>query len=133
MKGNITISRPSYGDGRENIVISIRDRDSGERFCEVNIDYKSFTKLITGQSEIDCELNVKNLERVGKKRENDTINFPFDETYSNERNELASEKAKEYTPEGWTCDNYFGSQTSFFRKDGVDYARATIRRWIDKE
>lgn len=30
----------------------------------------------------------------------------------------------------WVSDNYFQSQDSFFSKDGKNYARAVIRRWV---
>lgn len=133
MKGSITISRPSYGDGRELIVVQIRDGDSGERFLDVEIGYNDYAKLITGQSEIPCDLKVRNLDHVGKVRETDTIEFPFSSVYCDNRDEKAIEEAKKYTPDGWICDNYFGSQTSFFSKDDTGYAKATIRRWIVKE
>lgn len=132
MKGKLTISRPQYSDGRKLISIQVRDEDSVTRFLTLDIGYAEFAEAITGLSEMDCELSVRNLERVGKTRVSKDITFPCkkDNGYSGYPSKAeAIEQAKAYTPEGWECDNYFGSQTSFFENDGVTYARTSIKRW----
>ena len=46
-------------------------------------------------------------------------------------NQLELQKiAQSHLSDGWIADAYFGSQNSFFKKDGKQYARATIRRWL---
>jgi hypothetical protein len=49
-----------------------------------------------------------------------------------ERNEVAVKAAAEYVAKnrpGWIARTYFGSQNSFFTKNGKQYARCTIERW----
>ena len=68
-------------------------------------------------------------------KEIDKIEFIIPNNISyQERNKIAYKKAKEYClshcDTGWIPDNYFNSKNSFFTKNGQDYARCTIRRWI---
>ena len=132
-KGKITISRPSYGDGREKIVISIEDRDAVVRFVEVELDLPEFAKAITGQGNINCELKYRNLEVLGKKRETKEITFKISDKYiHSDRKQLAIEAAKEHTPEGWIASEYYGSQSSFFTKNNEQWAKTTITTGVDK-
>jgi len=129
MKGNITISRPSYGDGRKLITIQVKDRESVTRFLDIEMELDKFAELLTGLSEVEIDFKVRDLERVGKVREEETIEFRIGSGF-NDRKKVAIEEAKKHTPDGWICDNYFGSQTSFFVKDDISYARTTIKRWV---
>ncbi len=129
MKGNITISRPTYGDDRKLITIQVKDRESVTRFLDIEIEYDKFAQLITGLSEVDCDFSVRDLDHVGKVREVENIEFPINCKGYEGRKDCAIEEAKKHTPDGWVCDNYFGSQTSFFTRDDVAYARTTIKRW----
>jgi hypothetical protein len=128
MKGNITISRPTYGDDRKLITIQVKDRESVTRFLDIEIEYDNFAQLITGLSEVEIDFTVRDLEHVGKVREVKELEFPIGSGFD-DRKEVAIREAKKHTPDGWVCDNYFGSQTSFFTKDDVSYARTTIKRW----
>ena len=129
IKGSITISRPSYGDGRKKITIEIMDRNAVTRFLDIEIDYDKFAELVTGLSSVDCDFTVRGLDRVGKTRESKTLEFPFKHVYTGIK-ESAYKEALKQTPEGWECSSYFSSQTSFFTKDDEDYARTNITRWI---
>ena len=68
MKGNITITRPSYGSEKEVIKIQVRDKNSRIAFLECEITLENYAKLLTGLSEVELDMNVKGLEFVGKKR-----------------------------------------------------------------
>lgn len=132
MKGKISISRPSYGDGKEKININIRDDESGIRFLEIEIGYPEFTQAITGLSSIECDFEVRGLDRIGKKLEIADIEFFVSSKglYGSDRKDIARDAAKANTPDGWVADTYFGSQNSFFSKDDEEWARTTIRRWV---
>lgn len=62
-----------------------------------------------------------------------TAIFELPEANYMNRKEVAIETIKTVCPDGWTPDLYFGSQNSFFRENGKEYARVTIRRWIEKD
>lgn len=130
-KAQLTITRPTYGDGRKKIKISVRDIDARFEFLELEIDLASFTECLTGLSHVNCDMKVKGLENVGKKRESKTIEFEMSENNHRSKEE-AIRLSKEVTPDGWICSGYFGSKDSFFRINGKPYARTTISRWVDK-
>lgn len=128
MKGNITISRPSYGDGRKIITIQVKDHDAVARFLDIEISYENFAQLITGLSEVDIDFTVRDLDHVGKTREIKPLMFPINAGFD-DRVDVAIKEAKKHTPDGWIADTYFRSQNSFFTKDGIEYARTSIKRW----
>ena len=132
MKGKLTISRPSYGDGRRKISINVKDVDAGIRFLELEIDLDSFAEAITGLSEIECDLKVMALHNVGKKIERNKIEFKLPSDDICDRKYLAEEELDKVIPEGWSSMETFSSQNSFFKVDGEPWARANIMRWIIK-
>ena len=130
IKGSLTISRPTCGDGREYISIQVKDVNSRVRFLEVEISYAEFTACLTGRSETKCDLVINNLSNVGKTKKTDTITFELpNHSYSNKK-EIAILEAKNRTPIGWEFETYFGSQGSFFQKDGKSWATTGIYRWV---
>jgi hypothetical protein len=75
---------------------------------------------------------VFGLDRVGKKMEWKELVFTMPENVGyKERDKIAYEQALKSVPEGWVVSNYFGSQGTFFVKDGKSFGRATIRRWVE--
>ena len=131
-KANLSITRPSYGDGSRKISITVKDKDARIRFLDIEIDYDKFAECITGLSEIECTMKVRGLENVGKNIETMTVEFGISGPQYNIDKEDIIMQAKEHTPEGWTCSTYFGSKSSFFEIDGKDFARTTASRWVDK-
>lgn len=129
LKGNLTISRPSYGNGKEVITIQIVDERSRERFVTVEISYADFTRALTGASEIPCDLVIKRLERIGMKKETLPLEFliPKDAYHNKDK---AMQIANEQTPEGWQAVNYFNSQNSFFVRNGKSWAKTVMVRWV---
>ena len=81
-KGKLTISRPSFGSDKEVIAISVIDKDAVVEFLEIEIDLDEFARCITGLSNIDCNFETRYLEVVGKKREQDTIQFKISDDYN---------------------------------------------------
>jgi hypothetical protein len=131
-KAKLNISRPSYGDGREKISITVKDVDAGLEFLEIEIDLDRFAKCITGQPMMDCEMEFSNLVYVGKKREREKIEFKLDEGSDYREKEAAALQVEKHVPEGWIASTYFGSQDSIFSRDGGRWARTQINRWVDK-
>lgn len=132
-KAKLTISNPHYGDGRKKINISIQDDCARIQFLDIEIDHDKFAQAITGLSSVECEMEFRGLENVGKVIEKQGIEFEVPDCEWRDREKIASKLADEMAPEGWVASHYFGSQGSFFTKDGKSYARTTISRWVDKE
>ena len=89
--------------------------------------------VLSRQGCVDCECITGDLCKIGKKHENKY--FEFEVTYSSSEDDLALACNEALFREGmheWVSDNYYRSQNSLFKKDGKNYARATIRRWVDK-
>jgi len=131
-KAKLTISRPSYGDGRKKITIRVEDDDAVIRFLDIEMDLADFAECITGLSYVNCEMEVRGLENVGKKRESMPIIFEMTAVDYDVKVDTAIKLAEEAAPEGWVCSSYFGSQDSFFYKDGKYYGRTTAYRWVEK-
>jgi len=80
---------------------------------------------------VECEIEVRGLEKIGKKHENKRFEFEIPRDLASSRNESELQKlAQSLLKDGWIAERYFSSQDSFFKKDGVQYARCTIRRWV---
>ena len=120
--------------GEDGLTIEIRDDDASITFVNIHMTpsqvTQAFSRLMNTRVE-KCE--IRGIEHVGKVMEWRDFEFPIAESGYNQRKLLAAEKVKEVCPEGWIPSTYFGSKDSFFQKDGVPYAKTTIRRWVDKE
>lgn len=129
----LTISRPSYGTGEKKISITVKDKDAGIRFLEIEIDYDTFAEALTGLSESDCMMTVRGLENVGKNIERKEFKFKMPDCGYHNVKDVAAQEAEKLAPEGWKVSTYFGSKDSFFEKDGERHAKTTISRWVKKE
>jgi len=49
------------------------------------------------------------------------------------RKEVARGEALRVAPKGWEPSLSFGSQGSFFRRDGNEWASTIVSRWVDRE
>lgn len=88
---------------------------------------------LTGFAYQHCTFDVRQLDCIGKVREQDTITFPV----KTSDKKLAVEEAKKYTPEGWVAYTSYNSQDSFkyvAEEIGNSYiAKTQIVRWVDKK
>ena len=136
--GRISLSFGTYSGERHTVVnISIEDRDASITFAEVELTAVDFADLLASRSDRPCKITVRNLKNVGKTMERgEQLVFvvPKDMRYerSSDRKDDLIKLAEEACPEGWLFSSYFGSQDSFFSKDGVTYAQTNTYRWIDK-
>lgn len=127
INGDITILADK--DGAR---IEIRDRDASVLFVEINLSSQQFCQALGRLAHVKCNLNVSGLNKVGKKHENKTFEFELPknmELWGTDK-KIIADYAETITPEGWKNDRYFNSRDSFFTKDGKDWARCTIRRWV---
>ena len=130
--GAVTI----LGDNDE-VVITIEDRDACVVIAKLMLTSAEFCLATMGRrSSVPCQVSIGPLEYVGKVMQVDRLEFPMGEEYEfvhgDERRRAAVTLAQMVTPEEYEADSYFGAQDSFFRRNGVLWARCTIRRWVDK-
>lgn len=112
--GKITISRPTYGDGRKKIVIRVEDAKSGTSFLEVEMEYADFAEALTGMGNVPCELEARGLDVVGKQCQREQIQLEVNwHSYSNDLPDYVWEEAlKEVEVDGWVVSRYLGSRNS---------------------
>ena len=126
MKAKVTISRSS-----DDIVrIRIRDVASGVEFAEIGLTVEAYGYAITGLSEQEGELEVRGLERVGKKRitEPRTIACPINSYDKNLLGAWLKENAQE---DGWIVSTYLGSQSSVSHEEGKTILRYSVTKYVD--
>lgn len=123
-KGQITISRPQFGNEEEVIRIVVRDEGSRTQFLEIDMTPEQFALALTGLSERPCKIEPFRLDTVGKIRESERITFVLPQDYL-DRHKLSRyykeeiRKHMELDPEGlfaqtdgWELSIYLGGQTS---------------------
>ena len=116
---------------REGTTIEIEDENANARFLKITLTPEQLSAALSRQMSIECEIEVRGLEKIGKVHENKSFEFEIPNELSSSRNESELHKlAQSLLSDGWIADKYFSSQNSFFKKDGVQYARCTIRRWL---
>jgi hypothetical protein len=126
LKGKISILI-----NREYTDIEIEDDLANVTFLKVRLTPEQLSMVLSRLACVDCKLDVHGLEKVGKRHECKT--FEFEITYSKSKQDLVlacNEALFLQGMHGWVSDNHFNSQNSFFKKDGRDWARCTIRRWV---
>lgn len=117
----------------DGLKIELHDEEAGVLFAHVALNAAQTCQAMSRLSQTRCNVEVRNLEKVGKREEYKPFIFPIpdDVGYGKERDRAATQAALELCPEGWTPDTYFGSQDSFLIQDGKPMARCMIRRWVD--
>jgi len=125
----ITISRVRGSDD-PYIAVEITDDTSGMTFVCMKLALDAFAEAVTGLSCVHGSGEVNGLDRVGKKMEHKTFEFSLGKTGVFRDKEAAQKIVQKKCPKGWTPDDSFNSQNSFFDKDGERWARCIIRRWV---
>jgi hypothetical protein len=116
----------------DKTTINIKDSDAAITFVKLELSPEQLCQAMSRLVNVDCEIDVYGLDLVGKKHETKTFEFQLPEkSFYNKK--IAWETAQKLCPKGWTPENYFGSQNSFFHNENDEiWARCTIRRWVDK-
>jgi hypothetical protein len=116
----------------DSIRISLYDTDSCLTFVEMEMTREQFinaTMNRLGNCNVE-KSTVRSLELVGKKREGDTLEFKMPDVSIRNQHETAVKEALRVCPEGWEPATAFSSQGSFFTKNGEQWARTPIMRWV---
>lgn len=126
LKGKITIRI-----NRDETTIEIEDDVANTTFVIVRLTPEQLSTALSRQAYVDCELEVAGLDRVGTRHENETFEFEIPEALaSSSKTEELQKIAQSKLTDGWIAEGYFASQNTFFKKEGVQYARCTIRRYV---
>ena len=121
------------GDEGE-VRIEIQDPASRVMFLELRLTPEDFCAAAMGRlSGVNAAATVRSLRKVGLTTEHQPLEFQIPDTDYAARAAVACELADKHCPDGWVASHYFGSQGSFFRRDGESWARTTIRRWLLQE
>ncbi len=130
MKGKLTITKNS----RNVINVTLRDEKSRIRFVTATISRTNFADALFGLSEVECDIKVKGLVNVGRKKVTKSLEFKMDlvdDDYGDVRKDRALEIARSHCGYEWSVwDTRFSSQTSFFDKDGELWARTSLYKFI---
>lgn len=123
MKGSIT-----FLPSQEGTTIKVRCESSKITFLEVTLTNDQLASMMSRLANTECEISVKGLDKVGKQHEHRVFEFEYasKDTLSLDC-DVAMANAGLFD---WTPETYYGSQGSFFQRDGKDFARTTIRRWV---
>lgn len=126
----LSISRPQYGNGKRKINITIQDEASGIQFVDLEIELEHMMEALTGLHGCPCEVEVRGLGNVGKKRviERREIICPL-KIYNREQlHEWLSANAQE---DGWILDAYLGSRGSVSSHSDGTLLRYQVTKFID--
>lgn len=116
---------------RHSTTIEIHDDEANTTFCLIELTPDQLSAALSRLSRVECDLDVRGFGRVGKTHENKDFEFEIPKPdMTDEELGRYSQEILDSNGEGWISDKYFGSQSSFFYKDGKKFARTTIRRWI---
>ena len=116
---------------REQTDIEVTDESANVTFLRITLTPEQLSAALSRQMRVECKIKVVGIDKIGKKHENKTFEFEIPSNLSSSRHEIELQKiAQSLLKDGWVADKYFSSQNSFFKKDGVQYARCTIRRWV---
>lgn len=137
--GKITISR-CWGGDTDEIRVTLQDEVSGCQIVEARLSLENFTKAVTAQAYIDCELEVYNKAPVGKKREHKEEWVPYKSEYHKRDDKLEKLKDKALAPfevDGWHCGyrDDLGNHHKYSKRkiNGKEVEGYTIGfvRWVD--
>jgi hypothetical protein len=116
---------------RDGTTIEVEDENANARFLKITLTPEQLSAALSRQMAVECEIEVRGLEKIGKKHENKRFEFEIPSDLASSRNDLELQKlAQSLLSDGWIAEKYFSSKDSFFKKDGVQYAICTIRRWV---
>lgn len=114
--------------------IIVHDDTSNVDVVKITLTPDQLSSALSRLSMTACKVTTGDLSRVGKVMENKYFEFEVPENiYRKDHEELVNlcnDALKKSEMIDWVSDNYYGSQNSFFKKEGISYARTTVRRWI---
>jgi len=113
--------------------IEVEDRKSRTAFIRLKLNRKQTCQALSRLC-TTCEMDIRGLDRVGKRHEHKVFEFKMPPSEYKTRKKIAVEEVKRVCPTGWIPDIGFSSQNSFFNKgkyeERDEWARTTIRRYV---
>lgn len=122
----------------DRTILEIEDDNASTTFLKAELTPEQTIDILSHRGKVECKLDVRGLDKVGKKHENKDFVFEIPKdllgvSFHSEKLEelkIHAQKLLDEQGDDWVSDGYFNSQNSFFTKDKKEYARVTIRRWI---
>lgn len=136
--GSIGISKIN-GSEEHYIEIQIEDKDSCSRFVTVEISLKEFAEAITGLHGAKCTLQFRDLDKVGKLREQkeEFIKTPKEfpgnwDSSKEEKTKWAKEIVKPFEVNGWEAmlnqiDNHY------YYQSGKEEHKFVFIRYVERK
>lgn len=115
--------------------IRITNNQSNTDFVRAKLTPEQLSMCLSRMGNTKCEVDVYGLDKIGKTHENTKFEFEILDSMHKKGNEVSLhatciESLQKQGMEGWIPDAYYGSQDSFFSRNGKHFARVTIRRWV---
>lgn len=115
--------------------VTIEVSEGYSKVITLTTTHRDFMRALGRLADVPCTEGVLlRPDVVGKVEEHKPLEFPLPgvpTTVMHQHRVAAAEReALRLCPKGWTSDQSFSSQDSFFKKDGKYWARTTIRRWV---
>jgi hypothetical protein len=111
--------------------IELKDADSSITFCKITLTPEQLSEALSRLYYTHCNIEIYGLDKLGKTHENKRFTFELPKDYDKVKlSEYCNTAMIREGLSDWTSDDYYKSQDSFYRKDGKEYARVTIRRWV---
>lgn len=115
---------------RDWTTIEIHDSKAATTFVKVKLTPAQLSSALSRLAMTECEAEVGDLDRVGKTHEWKSFEFEISGSADASLNQACQKAMKKAGLKDWISDDYYSSQNSFFSKEGKNYARVTIRRYI---
>lgn len=127
---SLSISRPSYGDGRKKISIRIRDELSRIEFIDMEIDLEHFAEALTGLSSRPAEAVIRGVEYLGMTRvtEKRQIVCPLTSLRREKYVEWLEANAQE---DGWLLNSSLGSQSSVKSMGSETLLNYSVTKYVE--
>lgn len=123
----VTLTR----NNRDEVVLEIRDENSSTNIIRVTMTPAQLGLIVTGLSEVQCQMQVTDLENTGKHRvrERRSVECPLVDHY---RTEVLQQWLIENCQEpGWTLNTYLGGKNSVVHKDGKTILNYSVTKYVD--
>lgn len=133
INGELQITRCN----RNKIHIEVQCSDSLAHFLAIELTTDQFAMLITGCHQSDIKMQVRGLDKVGKKRVREIRQVVCDNVdYGiNSYDTDALERWIQYhcREDGWTINSSLRSQKSIKQVDGGVELNYSVCKWVDRE
>lgn len=128
INGQMQITRCNHN----KIHIEVQCSESLAHFLAIELTTDEFAMLVTGCHQSDIKMEVRGLDKVGKRRirEDRQVLCPLKNLYRDDLSKWLDEHCQE---EGWILSTYLGSQTSVKQVDNGQLLNYSVCKWVDIE